>query len=133
MFFDRGTFWVFPLAYFDLPKSARASFFPNLSKLITFAAAPLVLTPFVRNQGNPSPANQNAHSCFCAQDLGITRHLADCGFWDPIAAATLCSRSGMPMTSLEGTKGVPRKGGSQVATGIAPLKTLTTRVRATRI
>ena len=27
------------------------TFFPNLSKFITFAAAPLVLTPFVRNQG----------------------------------------------------------------------------------
>ena len=26
------------------------TFFPNLSKSITFAAAPLVLTPFVRNQ-----------------------------------------------------------------------------------
>ena len=26
------------------------AFFPNLSKIITFAAAPLVLTPFVRNQ-----------------------------------------------------------------------------------
>ena len=33
-----------------LPKSARAYFFPNLSKFITVAAAPLVLTPFVRNQ-----------------------------------------------------------------------------------
>ena len=27
-----------------------AYLFPNLSKYITFAAAPLVLTPFVRNQ-----------------------------------------------------------------------------------
>ena len=27
------------------------TFFPNLSKFVTFAAAPLVLTPFVRNQG----------------------------------------------------------------------------------
>ena len=29
------------------------TFFPNLSKLISFAAAPLVLTLFVRNQGAP--------------------------------------------------------------------------------
>ena len=47
-FFDRGTFWVLPLTCFYPPKSDRAY---HLSKFITFAAAPLVLTPFVRNQG----------------------------------------------------------------------------------
>ena len=51
MFFDRGTFWALPLTYLYLPKSARVYLSPNLSKFITFAAAPLVLTPFVRNQG----------------------------------------------------------------------------------
>ena len=51
MFSDRRTFWVLPLTYFYLPKSARAYFFPDPSKCIAFAAAPLVLTPFVRNQG----------------------------------------------------------------------------------
>ena len=46
-----GTFWVLPLTCFYLPKSARAyPFPPNLSKSIAFAAAPLGLTPFVRNQ-----------------------------------------------------------------------------------
>ena len=50
MFFERGTFWVLPLIYCYLPKSAGAFLFPNLSKFITFAAAPVVLTPFVRNQ-----------------------------------------------------------------------------------
>ena len=50
MFFDRGTFGVLPLTYFDIPKSARVHFSPNLPKLITSAAAPLVLTPFVRSQ-----------------------------------------------------------------------------------
>ena len=50
LFFDRGTFWVLPIIYFYLPKVPGRTFFPNLSKLITFAAAPLVLTPFVRNQ-----------------------------------------------------------------------------------
>ena len=51
MWFDRGTFWVLPLTYFCLPKGARTYlFFHNLSKLMTFAAAPLVLTPFVRNR-----------------------------------------------------------------------------------
>ena len=50
--FDRGTFWVLPLTYFYLPKKVPGrTFFPNLSKYITFAAAPSVLTPFVRNQG----------------------------------------------------------------------------------
>ena len=50
--FDRGTFWVLPLTYFYLPKSARAYLLPQSveSTFITFAADPLVLTPFVRNQ-----------------------------------------------------------------------------------
>ena len=51
MFFDRGTFRVLPLTYCCIPKSARAYLFPNLSEFLTFAAAPLVLTPFLRNQG----------------------------------------------------------------------------------
>ena len=45
------TFWVLPLTYFYLPKSASAYLFPESVKNITFAAAPLVLTPFVRSQG----------------------------------------------------------------------------------
>ena len=50
-FFDRGAFRVLPLAYFYLPKSARAYLFPNLSKLISFAAAQLAFIPSVRGQG----------------------------------------------------------------------------------
>ena len=34
----------------NMGSALMGSFFPNLSKFITFAAAPLVLTPFVRNQ-----------------------------------------------------------------------------------
>ena len=49
--FDRGTFWVLPLTYFYLTKSARVCLFPNLPKLTTCAAAPLVLTPLVRHRG----------------------------------------------------------------------------------
>ena len=49
-FFDRGTFLVLSLTYFYLPESARAYLFPQSVKIITFAAAPLVLTPFARNQ-----------------------------------------------------------------------------------
>ena len=50
MFFDRGTSWVLPLTYFYLPKSARAYLFPQSVEFSTFAVAPLVLSPFVRNQ-----------------------------------------------------------------------------------
>ena len=45
-----GPFGVLPLTYAYLHKSARAYLFPQSVKLITFAAAPLVVTPFVRNQ-----------------------------------------------------------------------------------
>ena len=48
--FDRGTFLVLPLTYLYLPKSARAYPFPQSVKVITFAAALLVLTLFVRDQ-----------------------------------------------------------------------------------
>ena len=51
MFFDRGTFWVLPLSHFYIPKRARAHLFPqSVKQIITFAAAPLVLATFVRNQ-----------------------------------------------------------------------------------
>ena len=51
MFFDRGTFWVLPLIYCYLPTSASAYLFPRICQisLIYFAAAPLVLTLFIRN------------------------------------------------------------------------------------
>ena len=45
IFFDRGTFWVLPLIYFDILKSARAYLFPQSVKIHYFAAAPLVSTP----------------------------------------------------------------------------------------
>ena len=54
--FLTGTFFVPPLTYFYFPKFPGRSFFPNLSKSITFAAAPLVLTPFVRNQASHAQA-----------------------------------------------------------------------------
>ena len=38
------------LPTFIFPKVPGRTFFPNQSKCITFAATPLVLTPFVRNQ-----------------------------------------------------------------------------------
>ena len=51
-FIDRGTFWVLPLTYFIFPKVPGRTFSPNRSKFITFAAAPLVLTPVVCSQGH---------------------------------------------------------------------------------
>ena len=54
VFFDGGTFWVLPLTCFDLPKSARAYLIPQSVKFMMFAAASLVLTPFVRK-----------HMCVC--------------------------------------------------------------------
>ena len=38
---------------FIFPNVPRCTFFPKLSKFSTFAAAPLALTPFVRNQTKP--------------------------------------------------------------------------------
>ena len=49
MFFDRGTFCA-PICQ-HLSKSVDLrTLFRNLSKLVTFAATPLVSTPLVRNQ-----------------------------------------------------------------------------------
>ena len=51
-------FWQSTFGYslcptFISPEVTGCTFFPNLSKFITFAAAPLLLTPFVRNQNAP--------------------------------------------------------------------------------
>ena len=55
VFFDRGTFWVVPSTYFDLPKSARAYVFPQ-SVNITFAAAPFTVNPI-----RPQPTTTHSH------------------------------------------------------------------------
>ena len=52
IFVGRGTFGVLPLTYFYIFPNDRAYLSPNLSKYTIFAAAPLVLTLFVRNQGD---------------------------------------------------------------------------------
>ena len=46
-----GLFGYSPSTVFILPKVPGRTFSPNLSKWITFAAAPSVLTPSVRSQG----------------------------------------------------------------------------------
>ena len=50
-FLTEGLFGYSRLPTFIFSKVAGLAFSPNLSKFITFAAAPVVLTPFVRNQG----------------------------------------------------------------------------------
>ena len=51
-FFDRVTFWALPFTNLLLySQKCQGVPFLNLPKLYVFAAAPLVLTPFVRNQG----------------------------------------------------------------------------------
>ena len=43
--FDRGTFWVLPLAYFYLPKSARAYLFPQSVRIIQKFSPPICQNP----------------------------------------------------------------------------------------
>ena len=50
MFFDRDFSGTPVNLLLSSQKCQGVSFSPNLSTLITFAAAPLMLTPFVRNQ-----------------------------------------------------------------------------------
>ena len=45
MFFDRGTFWVLPLTYFCLPKSARAHIFPQSVKIHYFCSGLFSVDP----------------------------------------------------------------------------------------
>ena len=49
-FSTEGPFGYSRKPTFIFPKVPGPTFFPNLSRFITFAAAPLVLTTFVRNQ-----------------------------------------------------------------------------------
>ena len=45
MFLDRGTFWVLPITYFYLPKSARAYLFPQSVKIPYFCSGPISVDP----------------------------------------------------------------------------------------
>ena len=49
-FLTEGLFGYSRLPTLMFPKVPGRAFFPNLPKFITLAAAPLVLTPFVRNK-----------------------------------------------------------------------------------
>ena len=41
MLFGRGTFWVLPLTYLYIPKSARANLFPRSAKIPYFRSGPI--------------------------------------------------------------------------------------------
>ena len=45
LFFDRGTFWVLPLTYFYLPKSARAYLFSQSVEIHYFCSGPIGVDP----------------------------------------------------------------------------------------
>ena len=45
MFLDRVTFWVLPLTYVCLPKSARANLFPQSVKIHYFCSSPISVDP----------------------------------------------------------------------------------------
>ena len=45
LIFDRGTFWVLSLAYFYLPKSARAYLVPRSVKVHHFCSGPISVDP----------------------------------------------------------------------------------------
>ena len=49
--FLTGTLWALPLTCFYLPQSAMAYLFHQSVKTHYLCSGPLVLTPFVRNQG----------------------------------------------------------------------------------
>ena len=67
--FDGGTFWVLPHVNLIciFPKVPGHTSFHNLSTIITFAAAPLVSTPFVRNQMTQSRIHPYPYSRFPIQ------------------------------------------------------------------
>ena len=45
MFFDTGTFWVLPLTYFYLPRSARAYLFPQSVEINYLCSGPISADP----------------------------------------------------------------------------------------
>ena len=50
LFFGRGTFWILPLTYFYLPKSARAYPFPQSVRIHYFCSGPISVDPICPQQ-----------------------------------------------------------------------------------
>ena len=55
--FDSGTFWVLPLTYFYLPKSARPYLCPHSHKIHYFCSGPISVDPIC-----PQPRHRAARS-----------------------------------------------------------------------
>ena len=56
-FLHRGTFWVLPLAYFYIPKSARAYLFPQSVKIHYFCSGPISVDPICPQPTDTSSDN----------------------------------------------------------------------------
>ena len=65
--FERGTFWVLQLAYFYLPKSARAYLFLQSVEIHYFCSGPISVDPICRQPKDPNRAKPCPQAC---GDLG---------------------------------------------------------------
>ena len=64
-FFDRGTFWVLPLTYMYLPKSARACLFSQSVKVHYFCSGPISVDPICPQPNRiPDPNPRNCVSLY---------------------------------------------------------------------
>ena len=63
-FVDRGTFWVLPLTYFDLPKSSRVYLFPQSVRIHYFFSDPVSVEPIC-----PQPIGVNGKQTDMADKL----------------------------------------------------------------
>ena len=87
LLFDRGTCWYSRELDFPKEKCQGAPFSANLSKLLTFAAAPLVLTPFVRNQINADHCPKQEDIVLYKGNRGkLQRRFTNPPFWWPQGA-----------------------------------------------
>ena len=75
MCFDRGTFWVLPLTYFYISKSARAYLFPQSVKIYSFCSGPISVDPICPQPGGTHRARRHL---FFKLMLETLRFYTDC-------------------------------------------------------
>ena len=63
MFFDRGTLWVLPLAYFYFPKSAMAYLLPQSVKIPYFCSGPISVDPIRPQPSLPHETHKCSFRC----------------------------------------------------------------------
>ena len=92
MFCDRGTFWVFPLTYFDLPKSAGAYLFSQSIKNDYFCSGPISADPVC-----PPPSEAPARGASSAARFGFTissiAHVCPKKSYEGASSAARCAAS----------------------------------------